>query len=113
MKSDALLVINIGCLVHTEEKVRLKYSGAEMSSIQTITDSYIFIKNGIIEAFGKADANVLSKIRNENGSLINIDAGGGHVFPSWCDSHTHLVFSGSRENEFVDRLKGLLMRKLP
>lgn len=107
MKSEPLLIKNIGCLVHTEEKIRLKYCGSEMSAIQTIPDSFIFIKNGLIEAFGISDENVLTRIAKENSSLIIIDAKGKHVFPSWCDSHTHLVFSGSRENEFVDRLKGL------
>ncbi len=112
MKSDALLITNIGCLVHTEENVRLKYTGTEMSSIQTITDSFVFIKNGLIEAFGKSDDIALSKIRKENSFITSLDAGSGHVFPSWCDSHTHLVFSGSRENEFVDRLKGLTYEEI-
>ncbi len=112
MKSDALLITNIGCLVHTEENVRLKYTGTEMSSIQTITDSFVFIKNGLIEAFGKSDDIALSKIRKENSFITCLDAGRGHVFPSWCDSHTHLVFSGSRENEFVDRLKGLTYEEI-
>lgn len=112
MKSDALLITNIGCLVHTEENVRLKYTGTEMSSIQTITDSFVFIKNGLIEAFGKSDDIALSKIRKENSFITSFDAGSGHVFPSWCDSHTHLVFSGSRENEFVDRLKGLTYEEI-
>ena len=103
----SLLIRNIKFLVHTEEKIRLKYNGSEMSSMKSIEDAFVLIDDDKIHSFGKCSDDSISKIRNEHKGLIEIDATDRSVFPSWCDSHTHLVYAGSRENEFVDRIKGL------
>lgn len=77
--------------------------GKDLASVQSIDNAWISIKNGIIEDFGSMDNLSISTTDYEE----HIDANGKIVLPGWCDSHTHLVYAGSRENEFVDRIKGL------
>jgi imidazolonepropionase len=81
--------------------------GEEMARIGSITDAYLFIKNGIIVDFGH-----MSDVLSGNDSLDfeeiqTIDATGKIVFPSFCDSHTHIVYAGSREAEYSDKIRGL------
>jgi len=76
-----------------------KKSGTEMSHLDSIENAYLIIKDGIITDFGSM--NSLPEI-----SLPSIDANNGYVLPSFIDSHTHIVFAKSREEEFVMRIKG-------
>ena len=76
-----------------------KKSGTEMSHLDSIENAYLIIKDGIITDFGSM--NSLPEI-----SLPSIDANNGYVIPSFIDSHTHIVFAKSREEEFVMRIKG-------
>jgi imidazolonepropionase len=108
----SILISNIKGLVHTENVIRSRYSGKEMSSLSVVEDAFIFILNDTIHSFGKSDKSALEKIRNEHNDITEIDATGKFVFPSWCDSHTHLVFAGSREKEFVDRINGLTYEEI-
>ena len=74
--------------------------GAEMKTLPAIDDAYLLIDNGLIKSFGaSADA------PERAGEII--DAADKFVFPCWCDSHTHIVYAGSREQEFVDKIHGL------
>ena len=98
-----IVIKNISELIQVEHQIRKWVSGSEMSKIETIKDGFIEIKDGIISAFGSMDN--WTGIENWNNTEI-IDANGGMVFPSYCDSHTHLVFAGNRENEWVQRIKG-------
>ena len=75
-----------------------------MSHISTIKDAFIEVEEGIITSFGSMED--WNGIEDWNNTDI-IDAEGGMVFPTYCDSHTHLVFAASREGEFVDRINGL------
>ena len=75
-----------------------------MSHINTIKDAFVEVENGIITLFGSMED--WAGIEDWNNTEI-IDAEGGMVFPTYCDSHTHLVFAASREGEFVDRINGL------
>ena len=93
--------------MHVEEKIRLRYCGEEMKSLGTISDAFLLLENDRIHSFGTSSEETIKEIRQKHLQLTEIDAAGGHVFPSWVDSHTHLVYAGSRENEFVGRLKGL------
>lgn len=102
-----LLVKNIGCLVQTEDVPRLKISGVEMSELKTIINAFLFIKDGLICDFGKMSDLDQTKTYVSDKNLKIIDAGGRFVFPSFCDSHTHLVYSGSREIEYIDKIRGL------
>jgi imidazolonepropionase len=106
MRTD-LLIKNIKRLVQVEENPELKICGAAMSDIQTITDAYLYIKDGIIDNFGRMDQLTGSKIPFTDPGLRTIDALNKFVFPSFCDSHTHLVYAGSRELEYIDKIRGL------
>lgn len=99
------IIKNIGQLVQTEDNPRLKVSGADMKQLNTIEDAFLVIENGLISDFGSMD-DWYQVIEDWNTTEI-IDADGGSVFPAWCDSHTHIVYDGSREKEFVDRINGL------
>jgi imidazolonepropionase len=104
MRTD-LLIKNIKCLVQTENEPVLKVCGSAMSQIATITDSFLFIRNGLIADFGTMKDLPDSGILSDEVQII--DANGRFVFPSYCDSHTHIVYSGSREIEYCDKIRGL------
>ncbi len=78
-----------------------------MKNLKTVSEAYLLIEDDRIHSFGISSEDKLKDIRMNHLQLTEIDAAGGHVFPSWVDSHTHLVYAGSRENEFVGRLNGL------
>ena len=98
------IIKNIRDLIQTEETPRKWVAGADMKKLKTIKNAFVGIENGIITRFGSM--NDFKGIDNWNETEI-IDAEGGMVFPTYCDSHTHLVFAASREDEFVDRINGL------
>jgi imidazolonepropionase len=102
-----LLITNIGCLVQTEDIPQSMVSGKKMSLLNTISDAYLIIKDEIFTDFGSMvdlDRNI---IKSEKNNFNIVDAARKFVFPSFCDSHTHLVYAGSRENEFTDKIRGL------
>ncbi|MAO71124.1 MAG: imidazolonepropionase [Flavobacteriales bacterium] len=98
------IVKNISELIQTESFPRKWVAGKEMYKLNTIKEAFLEYEDGIITSFGNMEE--WKGIENWNNTEI-IDADGGMVFPSYCDSHTHLVFAKSREGEFVDRIKGL------
>ena len=104
-----IVIKNIAELVQTESTPKKWVAGADMKNISTIKDAFIEIENGIITGFGSMDN--WSGINNWSNTEI-IDAEGGMIFPTFCDSHTHLVFAASREEEFVDRIKGLSYQEI-
>jgi imidazolonepropionase len=106
MKPMPILLKNIKELVQVEEIPRLLVAGKEMSNLKTINDAWLFLKDGIISDFGKM-ADLSPGYGSDEHSLEIIDARGKMVFPSFCDSHTHLVYAGSREIEYIDKIKGL------
>ena len=96
------IITNIKQLVNVREETHL-LRGAELAELPVIDNAYVIIEDGIIAAYGE-----MSQIQNSKFTIQNrIDAAGQFILPAWCDSHTHLVFAGSRENEFVDKIKGL------
>jgi imidazolonepropionase len=100
-----LLITNIKELVQTEETPRRWVAGEAMANLPTIKNAFLLIRNGLIEAFGPMEK--LKQLPEPDlKGIETIDATGRLVFPGFCDSHTHLVFAGSREQEFVDRIKG-------
>ena len=98
------VIKNIAELIQTEEYPRKWVAGKDMAKISSIKDAFVEVENGIISLFGSMEE--WEGIEDWNNTEI-IDAEGGMVFPSYCDSHTHLVFAASRESEFVDRINGL------
>lgn len=97
-----LIIQNIKKLVQVEDEPREKVAGKEMSVLNCIDNAYLVIKDGLISDFG-AMAN--QPAVSPNAKVI--DAEGKMVFPSFCDSHTHLVYAGSREIEYIDKIRGL------
>ncbi|HQE34152.1 MAG TPA: imidazolonepropionase [Flavobacterium alvei] len=95
------LLINIKELLQVRDASVLKVSGDAMAVLPSIKNAYLLIENDWIADFGSM--NDLPKI---NADKI-MDATSKIVLPSWCDSHTHLVYAGHREQEFVDRINGL------
>jgi len=98
----ATLISNIKQLVGVREESKL-LKGKELSVLPCLDNAYLIIENGIISDFG-----LMKEIRNPRSKIENeIDATGQLILPCWCDSHTHLVFAASREEEFVDKIKGM------
>ncbi len=98
-----LLITNIAQLVNVRTVSKV-LRGKELADLPIIEDAYLLVEDGLIAGYGSM----------ENLALINnymewevIEAIGATILPTWCDSHTHLVFAASRENEFVEKLKGL------
>jgi len=104
-----IVIKNIAELVQTETSPKKWVAGADMNNINTIKDAFLEINEGLITAFGSMDD--WTGIADWNNTEV-IDAEGGMVFPTYCDSHTHLVFANSREEEFVDRIKGLTYKEI-
>lgn len=102
-----ILIVNIKSLIQTEDVPRIKICGSDMASISKIDDAYLFIEQGLISEFGSMDQIRNGKNVYEVSGTEVIDAAGKFVFPSFCDSHTHIVYAGSREKEFSDKINGL------
>lgn len=100
----SILIKNIKTLVQTEEKPVLFRAGRAMQTLTNIDNAWLYIDGEKIHSFGKMDSLELKKIKP---SATIIDATDRMVFPSFCDSHTHLVYAGSREIEYIDKIKGL------
>ena len=100
------LIKNIKKLVQVECEMRLKVSGKEMAKVGILENAWLLIENDKIAAFGTMDELQLSDLVISN-EIKEIDASGKLVFPSFVDSHTHLVYAGSREIEYIDKIKGL------
>ena len=104
-----ILIKNIKELVQVEKSPAERIAGKAMSSLSSLKNAWLSISQGAIHDFGTMDSfNGVDDWSN----LEVIDATGKMVLPCWCDSHTHLVFAGSRENEFEDRIKGLTYEEI-
>jgi imidazolonepropionase len=102
----SILIINIREIVQVEEKPQPMVAGAAMSVLNTIKNGWLLIEDDKIKDFGVMPFPPGIYEVNAPGFTI-IDAAGKMVFPSFCDSHTHLVYAGSREIEYIDKIKGL------
>lgn len=97
---------NIKELVQVDQNRRLWVAGKSMAKVETVKNAFLVVKDELISDFGPMEK--LDEADFEADDLVmEIDCSGRMVFPSYCDSHTHLVFAGTREAEFVDRIKGL------
>jgi len=99
---SSMLIKNIASLVNVRKESHL-LRGAGLTSLPCIDNAYLLIEGYDIAGYGSMES--LAASRHPKPDLI-IDAKQGFVLPAWCDSHTHLVFAGSREKEFVDKLHG-------
>lgn len=102
------LIKNIKQIVGIEREGKLRKCGKEMAEMETLNDAYLVIEDGKIKTFGP-----MADFENPNFEFRTLnfdseyDASERLLFPSFCDSHTHLVYANSREHEFVDKIRGL------
>lgn len=94
------LFINIKELIQIRETDTKKVSGAAMNILPTIKNAFLLVKNDVIIDYG-------SMKKAPTSADKTIDCTGKMMLPTWCDSHTHIVYAGNREQEFVDRINGL------
>lgn len=99
------LFINIKELIQTRDEGIRMVSGEEMKHLPTIKNAFLVVENGRIHSFGSMDDCPVSDAET-------IDCTGQMILPSWCDSHTHIVYAGNREGEFVDRINGLSYQEI-
>ena len=99
----ATLIKNIRCLVNTRDENKL-LRGNELAMLPCIESAFLLIEDDVIISYGKMEDLEIS-IPYLPKNIINAD--GQFILPTWCDSHTHIVFAGSRESEFIDKIKGL------
>ena len=101
-----VLIINIKELIQVRDIGILKVSGEKMNELPTIKNAYLLIEDDLIADYGEM----------KNCPSINIDSTidskGKMVLPTWCDSHTHIVYAGNREQEFVDRINGMTYEEI-
>jgi imidazolonepropionase len=102
-----ILIININELVQITDRTILKFSGQDMANIRTIKNAWLYIESGIIAGFGNMATFDRFSVVKQTPDLLEIDATGKMVFPSFVDSHTHLVYPASREIEYIDKIRGL------
>ena len=101
-----LLFKNIKELIQIRNKEISFVSGEEMKILPTLKNAFLLVENGLIVDFG------LMKDCPKAHKNETIDATGKMLLPSWCDSHTHIVYAGNRESEFVDRINGLSYQEI-
>ncbi len=98
---SSILITDIHLLVSVREENKL-LRGSELSELPIIVNAWLLIEDGIIAGHGKMEK--LPSGGHRSPAMLNAE--GASVLPAWCDSHTHLVFAASRENEFIDKIKG-------
>lgn len=97
------LIQNIGILAGIQDEETRCLCGDDMQKVDMLKDAWLLIEDGMIKDFGR-----MSKQQVIGGDTADVvDAQGGALLPSFCDSHTHLVYADSREQEFVDKIRGL------
>ena len=95
-----LVLKNIGSLLVVENEPKAYVAGAEMEKVHSLNAAWLAIENGLIDCYGEGE--VIPFADDEV-----LDCKGGMVLPAFCDSHTHLVYAGSREREYEDKIRGL------
>ena len=96
------IIRGIGTLAGIVPKGVLRKQGAGMDEVTTLEDAYLTAENGLIKAFGPMEECPEAGPGDEV-----VEAGGGMVMPTFCDSHTHICYAGTREQEFIDKIRGL------
>ncbi len=108
-----LIVKNIGHLLNGLETSPQKVSGEMMAKIPVHENQWFFCENGRFQSFGPmSEYQIKAQSFDPSGDAVVVDAQGGMVGPTWCDSHTHIVFAAPRESEFVDRIHGLTYEEI-
>lgn len=101
------LILNIKQLVQTELSPRKWVAGKDMARLGILENAYLLVEKDKIAGFGKMEDLNREAVYAGGDIVKEIDATGRLVMPSYCDSHTHLVYAGSREIEYIDKIRGL------
>lgn len=101
-----ILITNIQELLQVEKSPKLFVSGKQMKILPTIKNAFLLIEDSIIIDFGEMI--FLEDLKVDK----RIDAKGKIILPTWCDSHTHIVYAGHREQEFIDKINGLTYEEI-
>lgn len=96
-----MILTNIKQLIGIQPSDKYKSCGHEMNQLNIIKNAFLKIKNGLISDFGEMNSLAI----DNNDEIVDLE--GKLVLPSWNDSHSHLVYAGTREKEFIDRINGL------
>lgn len=96
----SILITHIKGLVQARSEQVSTVKGRDMKHLPMLENAYLLIANGLIHSYGP-----MAECPERAGEVI--DASGRYVLPCWCDPHTHIVYAGSREGEFVDKINGL------
>lgn len=96
-----MLIINIKALVGVHPKEKTFLRGSELNQLPILENAWLLLENGLIKDFGP-----MGSLPSSSSKLETLDAKGRFVFPSWCDSHTHIVFAAPREEEFALKIAG-------
>ena len=98
----SLIIYNTGMLVQTRDEQVVFVAGEDMADLPVGEKGWLLIEDDSIAAYGPMES-----LPPFSSDLTRLDAGGGFVFPAFCDPHTHLVYAGSREKEYTDKIRGL------
>lgn len=97
-----MLIYNTGMVVQARDECPGFVAGKDMATLPVIEKGWVLIEDDLIAGFGPPES-----MPRSDGPVTFLDAGEGFLFPAWCDSHTHLVYAGSREQEYTDKIRGL------
>lgn len=96
-----MLITNIKALVGVHPKEKTFLRGSELGNLPILENAWLLLESGLIKDFGP-----MSSLNGDYANLVRIDATDRFIFPSWCDSHTHIVFAAPREEEFALKIAG-------
>jgi imidazolonepropionase len=96
-----MLIVNIKALVGVHPKEQLYLRGSELNQLPVLENAWLLLENGLIKDFG-----LMSNLHTQHENIESVNAEDRFVFPSWCDSHTHIVFAAPREEEFTMKIAG-------
>jgi imidazolonepropionase len=101
----SLIITDIQTLYGIQQAGRAVFKGAELGNIEQLNNAWLSIHDGLISGFGKMETIAADVALSSFKEVMSVK--GKSILPTWCDSHTHIVFAGSREDEFVSRIKGV------
>jgi imidazolonepropionase len=103
----SLVIYNTGAIIQVRDNDIAFVTGKDMSDLPVLENGWLLVENDIIAAYGPMES-----IPPFSSDINRLDAGGGFLFPAFCDPHTHLVYAGSREKEYTDKIRGLTYEEI-
>ena len=101
----SIIITDIQTLYGIQQAGRAVFKGAELGNVEQLSNAWLSIHDGLISGFGKMETIAADVDLSSFKEVMSVK--GKSILPTWCDSHTHIVFAGSREDEFVSRIKGV------